>query len=81
MNFVVAIDFTGSNGNPEHPTSLHYTGGYKPNQYVQAIQSVGEIIQDYDTDKLFPVYGFGARKSLRLPWTKIKIQIRLKGSL
>ena len=61
MNFVVAIDFTGSNGNPEYPNSLHYTGGYKPNQYVQAIQSVGEIIQDYDTDKLFPVYGFGAR--------------------
>merc|ERR1711976_736682 len=26
-----------------------------------AIQSVGEIIQDYDTDKLFPVGRFGAR--------------------
>ena len=32
-----------------------------PNQYEQAIRAVGEIIEDYDTDKLFPVYGFGAR--------------------
>ena len=26
-----------------------------------AIQSVGQIIEDYDSDKLFPVLGFGAR--------------------
>ena len=26
-----------------------------------AIKSVGEIIEDYDSDKLFPVLGFGAR--------------------
>lgn len=29
--------------------------------YEQAIISVGSIIQDYDTDKQFPVLGFGAR--------------------
>jgi len=62
VNFTVAIDFTGSNGRPTDPTSLHYrdpTG--RPNQYVTAIQSVGEIIQDYDSDKQFPCLGFGAR--------------------
>ncbi|KAL5014050.1 hypothetical protein ScPMuIL_008320 [Solemya velum] len=62
MNFTVAIDFTASNGSPSLPTSLHYLNPYgSPNQYAAAIQSVGEIIQDYDSDKLFPVLGFGAR--------------------
>eukprot|EP00092_Neocalanus_flemingeri_P003033 GFUD01003242.1.p1 GENE.GFUD01003242.1~~GFUD01003242.1.p1 ORF type:complete len:540 (+),score=118.50 GFUD01003242.1:626-2245(+) len=62
VNFTVAIDFTGSNGRPTDPNSLHYrdpTG--RPNQYVTAIQAVGEIIQDYDSDKQFPCLGFGAR--------------------
>ena len=31
------------------------------NQYTQAIQSVGEIIEPYDTDKQFPALGFGAK--------------------
>jgi len=61
MNFVVAIDFTGSNGNPTQPSSLHYIHPQRPNQYSLAIQSVGGIIQDYDTDRMFPTYGFGAR--------------------
>ncbi|XP_076806884.1 copine-8-like [Clavelina lepadiformis] len=59
--FVVAIDFTASNGNPQQPSSLHYINPNQPNQYSLAIQAVGNIIQDYDTDKLFPTYGFGAR--------------------
>nr|XP_022298416.1 copine-8-like isoform X2 [Crassostrea virginica] len=61
LNFTVAIDFTGSNGNPASPHSLHYINPYQPNQYAAAIQAVGEIIQDYDSDKLFPVLGFGAK--------------------
>lgn len=61
MNFTVAIDFTASNGNPSQPTSLHYINPHQINQYAAAIQAVGEIIQDYDTDKMFPVLGFGAR--------------------
>ena len=31
------------------------------NNYEQAINSVVSIIQDYDSDKQFPVLGFGAR--------------------
>jgi hypothetical protein len=41
---------------------LHYIGN--PNQqnfYEKAITSVVSILQDYDSDKLFPVLGFGAR--------------------
>lgn len=61
INFTVAIDFTGSNGNPSHSNSLHYINPYQPNHYEQAIGAVGEVIQDYDSDKLFPVLGFGAK--------------------
>ena len=61
MNFTVAIDFTASNGNPLSPTSLHYINPYQPNQYACALRAVGEIIQDYDSDKMFPALGFGAR--------------------
>jgi len=60
MNFVVAIDFTGSNGEYQDPRSLHHCG-QTPSQYYQATQSVGQVIQDYDTDKLYPVFGFGAK--------------------
>ncbi|XP_071448291.1 copine-8-like [Hetaerina americana] len=55
-----AIDFTGSNGSPTSPDSLHYISTM-PNSYEIAIQSVGNIIKDYDSDQQFPVLGFGAR--------------------
>ncbi|GFR82321.1 copine-8, partial [Elysia marginata] len=61
MNFTVAIDFTASNGNPQSPTSLHYYNPYQLNQYAAAISAVGEVIQNYDSDKMFPALGFGAR--------------------
>ncbi|CAL4167831.1 unnamed protein product, partial [Meganyctiphanes norvegica] len=61
INAFIAIDFTASNGDPRQTSSLHYISPSAPNQYSSAIQSVGEIIEDYDTDKFFPVLGFGAR--------------------
>lgn len=64
LNFSVAIDFTASNGDPRKPQSLHYIAPGSPNgsnQYATAIRSVGEIIQDYDADKMFPALGFGAK--------------------
>ncbi|KAA0203883.1 hypothetical protein HAZT_HAZT009624 [Hyalella azteca] len=64
LNAFIAIDFTASNGNPQSPDSLHHidvTNSGKQNQYQRAIQAVGEIIEDYDSDKYFPVLGFGAR--------------------
>lgn len=59
--FSVAIDFTASNGDPALPSSLHYTNPYEPNQYISALQAVGQICQDYDSDKVFPAFGFGAK--------------------
>ena len=62
MHFTVAVDFTASNGNPDHPQSLHFRGAAQtPNHYVTAIQAVGGIIQDYDHDKRFAALGFGAK--------------------
>lgn len=48
-------------GNPSQPTSLHYMNPYQLNAYAMALRAVGEIIQDYDTDKMFPALGFGAK--------------------
>uniref|UniRef100_A0A8B9HNE0 Copine I n=1 Tax=Astyanax mexicanus TaxID=7994 RepID=A0A8B9HNE0_ASTMX len=61
INFTVGIDFTGSNGDPRSPESLHYLSPDGTNQYLNAIWSVGQVIKDYDTDKLFPAFGFGAQ--------------------
>ncbi|CAM9104353.1 unnamed protein product [Pylaiella littoralis] len=62
ISMTCAIDFTGSNGSPSHPQSLHYIDpSGRLNQYQQAIWSIGHILQDYDSDKMFPVYGFGGR--------------------
>ncbi|RXG67368.1 Synaptotagmin-3 [Armadillidium vulgare] len=61
LHFTVAVDFTASNGDPQRPNSLHYRQQGCDNQYSLAIKSVGEIIQDYDTDKMFPALGFGAQ--------------------
>uniref|UniRef100_A0A7S1PQ68 C2 domain-containing protein n=1 Tax=Neobodo designis TaxID=312471 RepID=A0A7S1PQ68_NEODS len=61
INLAVSIDFTGSNGDPRHPKSLHYVSRGHTNQYESAIQSVGEILMEYDNDKLAPAFGFGAK--------------------
>jgi hypothetical protein len=58
---MVAIDFTSSN---EYLRSLHRMdnkrGPGKLNQYEQAIKAIGDIIESYDSDKVYPLYGFGA---------------------
>ncbi|XP_020681555.1 protein BONZAI 1 isoform X1 [Dendrobium catenatum] len=62
MNFMVAVDFTASNGNPRLSDSLHYIDpSGRPNAYQRAILDVAEILQFYDTDKRFLAWGFGAR--------------------
>ncbi|KAM4018690.1 copine-7 isoform 2-T2 [Anomaloglossus baeobatrachus] len=61
IHFTVAIDFTASNGDPRNSCSLHYINPYQPNEYLKALVAVGEICQDYDSDKRFSALGFGAR--------------------
>lgn len=61
MSLYVAIDFTGSNGLPNTQSSLHYMNpNLTLNGYESVITSVGGILQEYDSQKQFPVYGFGA---------------------
>mmetsp|Transcript_14450 Transcript_14450/g.20368 ORF Transcript_14450/g.20368 Transcript_14450/m.20368 type:complete len:597 (-) Transcript_14450:181-1971(-) len=56
----VAIDFTGSNGDPRKPGTLHHISSGM-NSYEKAISSLVHILEKYDTDKSFPVWGFGAK--------------------
>jgi hypothetical protein len=60
LNVTVAIDFTGSNGDPRKPRTLHYLGETK-NSYEKAISAIVGILSDYDSDQMFPVFGFGAK--------------------
>lgn len=76
MHCSIAIDLTASNGDPRSPSSLHHLDPINPNLYARALRSVGEILQDYSTDKLFPALGFGAKLP---PDGRISHQIFLNG--
>lgn len=68
LSFLVAIDFTASNGNPHLEDSLHYIDpSGRPNAYQAAIYSVGEVLEYYDSDKHFTVWGFGGRPNQNVP--------------
>lgn len=59
FNLTIGIDFTGSNGNSKYSHSLHYIENGL-NDYENAIISCGNILKYYDSDQMYPVYGFGA---------------------
>eukprot|EP00980_Cylindrotheca_fusiformis_P004379 scaffold925_cov129-Cylindrotheca_fusiformis.AAC.32 len=62
INLTVAIDFTGSNGDPTMPGTLHYIHkDGQLNDYEKALTAVGSVVARYDNDQKFPVYGFGAK--------------------
>lgn len=69
ISLIVAVDFTGSNGDPVEQTSLHYihpdagktAEGSFYNEYQRAMMAVGNVLEPYDTDKMFPMFGFGAK--------------------
>jgi hypothetical protein len=69
FRLITAIDFTGSNGPPADPNSLHHLR-YLPNdprptnQYIDVIRSIGGILSDYARKDLLPVYGFGGHVSI-----------------
>ncbi|KAG5474692.1 hypothetical protein LSCM4_03867 [Leishmania orientalis] len=60
INIAFSIDFTGSNGPPSDPRSLHFYHPYQPNSYVRAMLAVSNVVQEYDRDRRFPAFGFGA---------------------
>jgi hypothetical protein len=59
LSFSVAIDFTGSNLDIKNRKSLHYLSKNRRNPYQKAIWEVGNILQAYNNQKAFAVYGFG----------------------
>ena len=61
INVHVAIDYTMSNKDPSDPQSLHYLSHQMTNGYTEAIKSVIGVLQNYDSDQMFPTYGFGGK--------------------
>lgn len=64
VNF--AIDFTASNGAVNNELSLHYLSPtcdlnnfYTLNEYQKAIAAIGHVLEPYDSNKIFGVYGYG----------------------
>lgn len=64
MAMVTCIDFTASNGIQSANTSLHHFNAHKRSQYEEALHEVSAIVLDYDTDKLVPCFGFGAKVNM-----------------
>ncbi|XP_070574751.1 copine-8-like isoform X2 [Ptychodera flava] len=62
LNFVVAIDFTDSNGNQSDPDSRHFSGesGQSVNTYMKVMEVLGEVIPLYDPKNFIHAIGFGA---------------------
>jgi vacuolar-type H+-ATPase subunit F/Vma7 len=61
ISLIVAIDFTRSNKDVNKKESMHHYDVSTANEYVLAIRAVGEILQHYDSDDRYPVYGFGCK--------------------
>lgn len=65
--FQVGIDFTGSNGDPRSPDSLHYISPQGVNEYLSAIWSVGLVVQDYDRYKDTAIYIYSSYYQIKKP--------------
>ncbi|KAF4524327.1 hypothetical protein B566_EDAN005385 [Ephemera danica] len=61
LECVIAIDFTSSNKNQNTSENLHLIGPDYQNPYQQVMRALAENMQDYDSDKMFHVLGFGAK--------------------
>lgn len=62
VKMLLAIDFTRSNKGPEVPESIHYQArAGSDSRYTTAIKGIVNVMQGYDLEGKFPVYGFGAR--------------------
>jgi len=64
INFMVGVDYTGSNMDPRDPQSLHYVGvngEQRQTPYEDAIIGVARVIEAYDSDKIFQGFGFGCK--------------------
>jgi hypothetical protein len=72
IGFQIVVDFTGSNGDPKTPSSLHhlapvdpsspfYTSGFETmSEYMKAIKLLYNVVHGYDSDGMIPLWGYGA---------------------
>eukprot|EP00475_Leptophrys_vorax_P037808 TRINITY_DN6571_c0_g1_i1.p1 TRINITY_DN6571_c0_g1~~TRINITY_DN6571_c0_g1_i1.p1 ORF type:complete len:485 (+),score=135.79 TRINITY_DN6571_c0_g1_i1:277-1731(+) len=61
LQFAVAIDFSGSNGDPKKPGTLHHREKNQPNGYQKAMQAFGKVLIPSDSDQKIGAWGFGAK--------------------
>lgn len=61
IGLMVGVDYTGSNGDPRTPTSLHSCADLNRNEYLQALRAVGSILLEYcgSQHANVPFFGFG----------------------
>ena len=62
FNVVLAVDFSGSNGDPNKPGTLHYldpSGGF--NDYEKPMIAMLNVLGQLDTDNHYALWGFGAK--------------------
>ncbi|XP_048771091.2 copine-9-like [Ostrea edulis] len=57
---IVAIDFTASNGAIDEDLSLHSLSNTRENQYMDAMDTLGAMICQYNIEQEIALYGFGA---------------------
>jgi hypothetical protein len=58
LQLFVAIDFSGSNGDPNKTGTLHHVDEFQKNYYEKALTAVGNIVVPYDFDKKVIGLGF-----------------------
>ncbi len=63
----IVVDFTGSNGNPSVPGTLHHlhpvmvgSSQIMTTDYLDAIRHLYPLVEGYDSDKLIEFWGYGA---------------------
>ena len=78
ISLQVAIDYTASNLEIADPNSLHSLG--PNNQYEAAIYNVGSVVEPYDSDKMFPVFGFGGIPRWQPPGNQISHCFAINGN-
>jgi len=75
LHFSVAIDFTASNGDPSSPSSLHHDSPDAPSAYVNALTSVGAVLEPYSRSHRYEAIGFGGQ----LPTGRVSHNFALTG--
>jgi hypothetical protein len=67
LNFIMAIDLSLSNKEPNDKDSLHFSCKFSSNQYEKCIEAAGSILCPYEADQKFQVLGFnGSDKFFQL---------------